>query len=289
LVTSLIRPSHSRFATRSLSRRPNLWKDLVGCWKPSLGVTGITTLRDVSGFERHGTMNGSMTIDDWVIGGNPKLPGYALETDEVDDHILIPDFDYGANGNFSICFWYSVDDVSGLAFQYIFSHGAVNTTNSVNIFFLENNIRIRTILLDSGDTAVNVDILDAFIDGLWHFYVVTVEAGIGQKIYLDGIEIVANANGGNGTFNPTTGIYLGGREDLNVDRFYGGLLNNYTIYNRALLPSEILDMFQHPNAMFQFRDRVIGKAPAVVTVPDDTLAATMQMANSGGMIGAVNV
>ena len=85
MITSLIRPTHSRFARGSLSKRPNLWKGLVGCWKPSLGVTGINTLRDVSGFGNHGTMNGSMTIDDWVIGGNPRLPVYAIELDGSND------------------------------------------------------------------------------------------------------------------------------------------------------------------------------------------------------------
>ena len=95
MVTSLIRPSyHQNFARYAgESKRPNLWRGLVGCWKPSLGVTGITTLRDVSGFANHGTMNGSMTIDDWVISGNPKLPGYALDFDDMMDVLnLLPLF-----------------------------------------------------------------------------------------------------------------------------------------------------------------------------------------------------
>jgi hypothetical protein len=51
-----------------------------------------------------------------------------------------------------------------------------------------------------------------------------------------------------------------------------------------------MDSYINPRAMFQFRDRIIGKAPAVVvTVPDQTLAPTVQFVNSGGMIGAVNV
>ncbi|HDY68162.1 hypothetical protein LCGC14_2322090 [marine sediment metagenome] len=40
---------------------------------------------------------------------------------------------------------------------------------------------------------------------------------------------------------------------------------------------------------FGFDDYAFATVIAAVTVPDDTLAPTMQMANSGGMIGAVNV
>ena len=84
-------PSYKQGYARnaSVSKRPNLWKGLVFSQKYSLGVTGITTTRDISGFKNHGTMNGSMTLDDWVISGNPRLPGYALDFEGTDDFVEI--------------------------------------------------------------------------------------------------------------------------------------------------------------------------------------------------------
>lgn len=284
IITSLARPSyHQGFATRGLSKRPNLWKGLIGCWKPSLGITGVATLRDVSGFENHGTMQGSMTIDDWVIGGNPRMPGYVLDFDSGDDHIDIGDlegFDF-IDEIFSIAAWvYKTGDVG---IEYIVSKGA--NFGGWGVYLDGVDPADINFVLGSNTIAKAVG---ALVVDEWHHLACTADgAGNSGKVYIDGVEKVSDVIDFENTANASV-LSIG--SDSGVLFFYGGVLDDIHIYNRVLSPVEVLDKFQHPNAMFQFRDMVIGKAPAVVvTVPDETLAPTMQLVNSGGMIGAVNV
>ena len=61
---------------------------------------------------------------DGVVVGATPVAGYyggALAFDEVDDHVVIPDFSYA--NDFTVAFRFKVDDNSGSAFQYIYSHG----------------------------------------------------------------------------------------------------------------------------------------------------------------------
>lgn len=48
---------------------PELWKGCVGAWNPGLGVTGLT-LRDQSGFGRHGTLTNGPT---WGVSGKDQV------------------------------------------------------------------------------------------------------------------------------------------------------------------------------------------------------------------------
>ena len=295
MVTSLIRPSyHQNFATRGLSKRPNLWRGLVGAWKPSLGVTGITTLRDVSGFGNHGTMNGSMTIDDWVLSGNPKIPGYALDYEGTDDYIL-------ANAPavvppFSMAAWVYIHDLATSDFMMAtLADSSVGNQQYRLSWANDPGDEFRADVFS--DTFVNAgnpatfdatDGLGAITVNTWYFVVGVWAATNDRRIYVNGRVGTPNATEDN---NPT-GIDvfgIGATVDNTQVGFANGLIDTTCRWNRIISQSEALDMYNFPNAMFQFRDRVIAKAPAVVTVPDDTLAATMQMANSGGMIGAVNV
>ncbi len=63
--------------------------------------TGTSTVNDISGNNRHGTMNGSMTASQWVPG---KL-GSALLFDGTNDYIGVPNF--GAVNDYSISLWVS--------------------------------------------------------------------------------------------------------------------------------------------------------------------------------------
>ena len=53
---------------------PSLWKSCVGAWNPGLGVTGLTTLRDQSGYQNTGTLTNGPT---WAASGGK----YSLDLD----------------------------------------------------------------------------------------------------------------------------------------------------------------------------------------------------------------
>ncbi len=260
-----VRPSWKQGFARNAaeSAYPGLWKGLVGAWVPSLGVTGLT-LRDVSGRHNHGTLTNMDPATDWVTTDQRGLP-WALELDEINDHVLIPDFSYGPH--FSVSFWFNPADNVGNLFQYIYSHGAFGVANSLNIYLIEAGEgvvpnQLRTYIRDTNDAVdVYLDAGTGFTSG-WHYYVLTVGAD-GAKVYVDGVIRVSNATRGGDAFNPATNIFWGGREDLSADRFFGGQLNDLAIWSRALLPDEIASHAARPNDMFTLAPRaLVGTAGA---------------------------
>lgn len=261
------------------SDSPEAWNGIRGLWTMVQG--GGKTLFDISGYGNHGALTDMVPADDWVAGER----GYTLEFDEVDDHVLIPNFSYGPN--LTVSFWYNPTDNTGSDFQYIFSHGSFNTANSLNIFLHEAGEatipnQLRTSFRDSNDSANLLDAGTEFTVG-WHHYAITIGAA-GANIYVDGIWRVGNAGLGGDSFNPSTDVFFGGRSDLNVDRFFGGKLSDLLIHNRALLPAEIQQLFRDPLAPLRLRDTQIPIAAAGGLLVHPGMAGGMQIM-SGGMRG----
>lgn len=96
MVTSLIRPSYqNNFYSRErggIPANPGLWHSLVGAWLPELGNSGISILRDMSGYSNHGAMT-DIKGSDWQM--TPQ--GYAIDYPDTSDVIDITGS--GASGN----------------------------------------------------------------------------------------------------------------------------------------------------------------------------------------------
>ena len=226
-------------------------------YTPNNGFTGADSfsyvasdLQDtVSYWQLDGDATDSVGSNDGVVTGTTTVEGNygnAMQFDEVDDHVVISDF--AMTTDFSVSFDIKIDDNSGSLFQYIYSHGAVGTANSLNIFLLEDSHgtdpnMLRTNFADINDTpsntALEFDASSIIGDGLWHTYTLTISSGGGASVYLDGVLKNSDGTLGGDAFDPTTDIYLGGREDLNVDRFFGGGLDSVQIFDRRLSAAEV--------------------------------------------------
>ncbi|MES9910239.1 MAG: DUF4347 domain-containing protein, partial [Candidatus Thiodiazotropha sp.] len=184
-----------------------------------------------------GTITDATTVTGW--------DGDALRFDESGDYVTIPDVTM--NSDFTVTFQFKVDDNTGSLFQYIYSHGDINTTNSLNIFINEAshgsdpNV-LRTVIRDADDTldefALQFDISTIVGDGEWHTYTLTVEAGVGSTVYLDGVVKNTDTRGGGG-LNPSGNIYLGTRYDLDAGRMFGGDLDDVKIYDHVHPPTGV--------------------------------------------------
>ena len=214
-----------------------------------LNETSGTTASDSAG-SNDGTLSGGPV---WVDGNN--LSG-ALSFDEVDDYVSISDFDYtNASDEFSISFWFKIDDIAGDYYQYMFSHGTFSTNNSINVYFVESGntgqnpetIRINAKLNDG--TALQEDMPTTLADGQWHMYTITVSSTSGGTIYIDANSEATDANYKGSSFNPTGSIYLGAQNGLDADRYFGnssssdGLLDDVRIYDRALDANDVLGLY----------------------------------------------
>lgn len=205
---------------------------------------------DQSTENNHGNCNGGMNIGNSVTG----ISGNGLSFDELDDHVVIGDFDYTNSNSFMTSFWFKVSNNSGNSYQYMISHGAYGTNNSFNTYFGEASLGIpadqhmlKTVFQDAND-ATNPNALDAgntFADGNWHFYCFKVSSAGNPKIFIDGNFVSNITFQGGDSFNPATDIYLGSRSDLNATRFFGGTIDEFRILNDTVSDEWILTEFNN--------------------------------------------
>lgn len=181
--------------------------------------------------------------------------GWGASFDETNDYINISDFGETFY-NMTMSFWFKIDDNSGNAFQYIFSWGTVSTTNTTNVWFVENGVEglpdyMRTKILDSDDaTTTSLDFNASSIigDGEWHLYSL-VKNSTGATVYLDGVLKATNtsiATGDINLYNTVAGnmVHLGARNDFDANRFYGGLMDDFVVINDSITPARITDIYQ---------------------------------------------
>ena len=197
---------------------------------------------------------------DGVLNGTTTVAGSfgtALQFNETSDYVRIPDFTY--TPSFTVSFDFKIDDNAGTAWQYLYSHGAWSTTNSLQILLGETgsgadaNV-LKTYFGDTNDSystsAFNTNIASLIGDGRWHTYTLVVNKATGTQLYIDGALRVSAATRGGDAFNPTGDLHLGIRSDLNSARYFGGQLDSVRIIDRALNVSEVasLDAGNSPSA-----------------------------------------
>jgi len=234
------------FATRDLSDAPNLWKGNVGLWAPSLGPTGLT-LRDQSGFRNDGILT-NMASDDWVISGNPRSPGYVLALNGSTNYVSVGNFGGGIGfTDIAILFWFktSVGDNDFV----ISKDGAGNNVGDASMKIVSDKLQFF-------DDWTNIDVTSSanVTDGNWHHGVFTLSSTDGYRLFLDGKLVDEDATTGNTIWNNSTDLQFG--TVLGGSFSFGGQLGSTSIYNRALLPSEIQHLYDKPLDMLTPRSRV---------------------------------
>ncbi len=263
----------------------------------------------VSYWRLDGDATDAVGSNDGTITGTTTVEGHygdALSFDEVDDKVVISDF--AINNEFSISFKIKIDDNTGSLFQYIYSHGDINSTNSLNVFLVEASHgdlaaqnKLRTVIRDTNDTLLNTalefDASSIIGDGNWHTYTLTVAAGEGAKVYLDGVLQNTDATRGGDAFDPGTNLYLGARQDLDSNRFFGGALDSVQVFNRALSASEANETHTGGSSLGTVNVTIDSNATPVNTVPgaqavaeDTSLAITgISVNDSDGNLSTVQL
>ena len=213
---------------------------LVGYWSFDEGSGSIAY--DSSSNGNHGTINGAS----WTSG----ISGNALMYDGIDDYVLVPDSDSISIGNqdLTISVWIKPlynNTVNHVILSKV--QGAHNKEYWLN-FEPINKIRygIENWYDDSNyvTTTTSPVILDS-----WQHIAVTFNAdSFATEIYHNGI--VQNSIGSIDELpqmlddDLTIGIYGGIMKDG-----FDGLIDEIRIYNRALNPSEIYELYTNPDMM----------------------------------------
>ncbi len=242
----MIKPSFSTGYAKNASEsaNPNLWKGLVGAWMPSFGVTG-NTLKDVSGNGNDGTL----TATSWVVSGGSKSLSYNGVSSKTE---IQPDSIF-ENQKMSACIWFKPDTVG------------TNNSHTHLFFKKKTTLPLTTFGLWLSKTR---NIFGGFGGGhestgsqvplnKWTFAVMSYD-GSHRSIFLNGSLDVEAAD----TFSiqyDSNPIQIG-FGDYNLE--FDGSVGSASIYNRALSPTEIKQLYLNPSAPFLRKQQTVGISTA---------------------------
>ncbi|HBI33907.1 MAG TPA: hypothetical protein DEA43_03620 [Candidatus Moranbacteria bacterium] len=220
---------------------PNLDAGLVGHWTfDGTDISG-TTAKDISGNNNDGTINGATK----AIG---KL-GQGLSFNGTSSLIAISNFQFPISNKFSISQWTNFQTLA-TAKPIVSQWGASNNnillkTDDTN----SNQIRICIAASLTDNCANYAYTSDAnFLVNSWNQMQVvydgtqTGDASI-LKFYLNGVQKTLTFSGTISTTlqNPAATLEIGG--DLDLAQYLSGKIDDIRIYNRALSPNEISQLY----------------------------------------------
>jgi len=148
---------------------------------------------------------------------------------------MIPDFVYG--DTYTISFLSKISDNSGNAYKYAFSHDVYQSNPSIAILFIEDGVAgADDTVCWACDDAANDEYLISDVsggdknacDGSWHKITIVRVRDSGSRIRIDGVEQGTDLSNDT-SYSPVGPIFIGVREDLDSDRFFGGYLDEIMI------------------------------------------------------------
>ncbi len=219
---------------RNQSAYPHLWDGLVGIWSPELGKQG-SKLYDFSPRKHHATLTNMDASTDYVSGKY----GYALNYDSVNDYLdigNIPEIN-DASQDLSFVFWlktpnaltsnaiFTYDDNDSLApavdfycmFKTNFTIGGIGDSTEWNTGYASSNLQ----------------------DDKWHLIAIVLD-GTNEYLYVDSV-IVASRTVAHNHANYTVSHNFRIADNSNVG-YYQGNLGSFSVYNRALISTEIIEI-----------------------------------------------
>lgn len=237
-MSNLILPSWSRMKPPLGSRRDvyhSLSRGLVGYWLMNEGAG--TRVNDLSGNCNHGTIAGAT----WVAG--PWGP--SLYFDAAADYLNVGDLKNAVEGvtGLSVCAWVKAglsDNDSSR--DIVAKYGSGNDTFSLS--WASNENIIFTVKSSSATgSSTYTDGIPVGHPDIW-YYIVGVYDGAQVSVFVNAVAATPGTLTGE-TLTSTLPVAIGSNSDLN-NEFWNGHIDNVAIYNRALTPAEICQLYREP-------------------------------------------
>lgn len=180
----------------------------------------------------------------WVSGADAKING-ALKLDGVNDHVALPGGIVSTLGDFTISCWVKLASIGTFARVFDFNVGNTNTTMYLTPRASSSTGPVRFALKVNG-TSQNIEGTSALPTGVWTHVAVTL-SGTTAKLWVNGSVVGTNTAM---TFKPSslgvTSVNYLGRSPSSSDPYLNGTIDEFKIFGRALLPSEITTLANPP-------------------------------------------
>lgn len=198
-------------------------------WWPGEG-----NAQDIVG-QYDGTLQGGATFSTGMVG-------QAFSLDGIDDVIVVNDNAALNPASITVEAWVKPNSVPALA-DVLTKWGFDATVDSYFLGLL-NSGGVVKVLGGIGDGATG----DPGFSGgtvtlnTWSHIAMTYDAASGvNRLYLNGVSVSQRVRA-NGIYPTTSRVFIG-REDSSNNRFFSGLIDEPTIYSRALTDAEILAIY----------------------------------------------
>jgi len=262
----LLKPSYATGYAKNASQsaHPNLWDGLVGAWMPSLDVTG-ETLRDVSGNGNHGTLTNMDAASDWVATSK----GLALDFDGVNDYVNTNGSVVSLDDDFT--FLVAVRTPSSLSsnstFRGLISKGDLSS-KWASISYNANGNRF---VVGIDDGAIKSEFFGSIPLSPRKFYSVAgvFRRGKTLELYVNA-ELDGSTSDNSGSCDISENVFIGSRKFGSAQYFMRDLFLSASVYNRALSPTEIKQLYVDSLAPFRRKQRLTVAVPAAVPTPSAT-------------------
>ena len=257
----LLKPSYATGYAKNASQsaHPNLWDGLVGAWMPSFGVTG-ETLRDVSGNGNHGTLTNMDAASDWVT--TPK--GLALDFDGVNDYVNTNSPVVSLDNDFT--FLVAVRTPSSLSDNSTFRGLIQKGDISSKWASMSYNANGNRFVVGIDDGSIKSEFFGSIPLSPRKFYSVAgvFRRGKTLELYVNA-ELDGSTSDNSGSCDISENVFIGSRKFGSAQYFMRDLFLSASVYNRALSPTEIKQLYVDSLAPFRKKQRVSVAVPAAVT------------------------
>jgi hypothetical protein len=180
--------------------------------------------------------NGITSSSDFSVIVSPPGSGNALEFDDDSDYISLGSIDGShplalVGTNFSLCFWIK-PTLTGDDWQRIIDKSTSSADHYVVYVHTDNKLRI---MAGSNVVFISEAVLEA---DKWQHIAITMD-GASYLVYHNGRLLANKATDPFTTPTNATGTILMGKSTNTADRIYDGILDEFSIWSRALTVSEI--------------------------------------------------
>lgn len=253
-MSGLLIPSFGQGFARCAaeSANPHLWDGLVGAWWPFLGPTG-GTLFDWSGYGNHGTLTNMAPATDWVAGEK----GWVVATPGADDRVVVANASTLNPSLMSFGGWLRITGAT--ASRRIASKPYTNPLAAPYYQY-----GFRTYGGSQLGCEINVGGVRKFIVGtalsvnIWYYIMLTYD-GNTLRLFKDGKPDGTPVASSGTITSYATDLWFG---DNTTGDAVAGEFSGWGLWNRALTPSKVQQLYVDPHALARPRSRIIFPAAA---------------------------
>jgi LruC domain-containing protein len=198
---------------------------------PTEGLLALWHFNETSGTQAtdaQGGFNGEVTGGSWTPGINQNCISLSGENSRV----LIPsnpDLNL-TNDAISLSFWFKMGEIG--------NDGTLMFHNTKYIVRIDNHGKVNFALYNPTYKSVTTPWSERIIDADWHHVAATYD-GETMKLYIDN-ELKASLLTSGNLNSRVTNVYIG---SMTTSEYFGGLIDEAALYNRALTVEEINTIF----------------------------------------------